>query len=49
VIEFIHRYNDDVYTAGDAQAAARYLADPCLRHEPGALVTMSLADNIARI
>jgi predicted SnoaL-like aldol condensation-catalyzing enzyme len=47
--DFLQRYADDVYHARDARAATRYIADPCVRHEHGHLVTMSLADNIARI
>lgn len=47
--EFLQRYTDEVYLARDPEAAARFIADPCLRHEHGHLVTMSLADNIARI
>ncbi|HEX9259801.1 MAG TPA: nuclear transport factor 2 family protein [Acidimicrobiales bacterium] len=47
--DFLQRYADEVYHARDAQAAARFIADPCVRHEHGHLVTMSLADNIARI
>ena len=47
--DFLHRYTDDVYHATDPEAAVRYIADPCLRHEHGELVTMSLADNLDRI
>lgn len=47
--EFLQRYTDEVYLARDPEAAARFIADPCLRHEHGHLVTMSLADNIERI
>lgn len=47
--DFLQRYTDDVYTARDPEAAARYIADPCLRHEHGHLVTMSLAENVARV
>jgi hypothetical protein len=47
--DFLQRYTDEVYLARDPDAAARFIADPCLRHEQGHLVTMSLADNIARI
>jgi predicted SnoaL-like aldol condensation-catalyzing enzyme len=49
LIDFLQRYTDEVYLARDPDAAARFIADPCLRHEQGHLVTMSLADNIARI
>ncbi len=47
--EFFQRYTDDVYTARDAEAARRFIADPCLRHEAGELITMALDDNVARI
>ena len=47
--DFLQRYTEEVYLARDPEAAARFIADPCLRHEPGELVVMSLADNIARI
>jgi len=47
--EFIQQYTEDVYGKRDPEAATRYIADPCLRHEHGQLVTMPLADNIARI
>ena len=49
LIEFLHRYTNEVYAARDPEAAARFIADPCLRHEHGHLEVMSLADNIARI
>ncbi len=47
--DFLQRYTEDVYLARAPEAAARYIADPCLRHEHGHLVTMSIADNMARI
>lgn len=47
--EFFQRYADEVYAARDAEAARRFIADPCLRHESGELITMSLADNVKRI
>jgi predicted SnoaL-like aldol condensation-catalyzing enzyme len=47
--DFLQRYTEEVYLARDPEAAARFIADPCLRHEHGHLVTMSLADNITRI
>jgi hypothetical protein len=49
LVDFLQRYTEDVYLARDPEAAARYIADPCLRHEHGHLVTMPLADNIERI
>jgi predicted SnoaL-like aldol condensation-catalyzing enzyme len=49
LIEFLNRYTADVYTARDPDAARRYIADACLRHEHGELVTMSIEDNITRI
>lgn len=49
VVDFINRYTDEVYLARDPSAAARFIADPCLRHEQGELIVMSLADNQARI
>lgn len=47
--DFFQRYTDEVYTARDAEAARRFIADPCLRHESGELITMALDDNVARI
>jgi predicted SnoaL-like aldol condensation-catalyzing enzyme len=47
--EFVDRYLTEVYVARDAEAARRFIADPCLRHEHGELVVLSLDDNIARI
>ncbi len=47
--DFLQRYTNEVYLARDPEAAARFIADPCLRHEHGHLVTMALADNVARI
>ena len=49
LIDFLHRYTNDVYAARDPEAAVRFIADPCLRHEHGHLDVMSLADNVARI
>lgn len=46
---FIQAYTDAVYHAGDPEAAGRFIADPCIRHEHGHQVVMSLADNKARI
>jgi hypothetical protein len=47
--DFLQSYTDDVYHQRDPSAPARYIADPCLRHEAGELITMSLAHNEARI
>ena len=47
--EFLQTYTDDVYHSRDPEAPARYIADPCLRHEAGKLLTMSIIDNQARI
>jgi hypothetical protein len=47
--EFLQAYADDVYHSRDPEAPARFIADPCLRHEAGELITMSLTDNRARI
>jgi predicted SnoaL-like aldol condensation-catalyzing enzyme len=46
---FIQEYTEAVYHARDPAAAARFIADPCIRHEHGHRVVMSLADNTARI
>jgi predicted SnoaL-like aldol condensation-catalyzing enzyme len=46
---FIQEYTDDVYHRHDPEAAARFIADPCLRHEHGHRVVMSLDENKARI
>ncbi len=46
---FIQEYTDAVYHGRDAEAAARYIADPCIRHEHGHQVAMTLAENQARI
>ena len=47
--EFLQQYTDDVYLARDPEAARQYIADPCLRHEHGHLVTMSIDENVARV
>lgn len=47
--DFLQRYTDEVYIARNPDAARNFIADPCLRHEHGHLVTMPLSDNIARI
>ena len=46
---FIQEYTDAVYHRGDPEAAARFIADPCIRHEHGHQVVMSLVENKARI
>ena len=46
---FIKEYTDAVYHARDAEAASRYIADPCIRHEHGHRVVMSLEENKRRI
>ena len=46
---FIQDYTEQVYHAEDAEAAERFIADPCIRHEHGHRVVMSLAENKARI
>ena len=46
---FIQEYTDVVYHAANPEAAARFIADPCIRHEHGQRVMMSLAENTARI
>jgi predicted SnoaL-like aldol condensation-catalyzing enzyme len=46
---FIQEYTEAVYHARDPAATARFIADPCIRHEHGHRVVMSLADNTARI
>lgn len=47
--ELVYAYNAAVYDRGDAEAARRFIADPCLRHEHGQLVRMTLDENVARI
>ena len=46
---FIQEYTDDVYHAANPEAAGRYIADPCIRHEHGHRVVLTLAENKARI
>ena len=46
---FIQEYTDAVYHERNPDAADRYIADPCIRHEHGHRVVMSLADNKERI
>lgn len=45
----VEQYFSEVYERRDSAAAGRFIADPCLRHEHGELIEMSLADNVARI
>lgn len=47
--QFIQDYTEQVYHAQDAEAAARFIADPCIRHEHGHQVVMTLAENKKRI
>ncbi len=47
--QFLQDYTDAVYHAGNAEAAERFIADPCIRHEHDRRVVISLADNKARI
>jgi predicted SnoaL-like aldol condensation-catalyzing enzyme len=49
LVAFLDDYINEIYLARDAEAARRFIADPCLRHEHGELVTMSMEQNIARI
>jgi hypothetical protein len=46
---FLDRYTEDVYHSADPEAARRYIADPCYRHEQGELVVLPLEENIDRI
>ena len=46
---FIQEYTDAVYHSRDPEAVARFIADPCIRHEHGHQVVMSLAENKARV
>ena len=49
LVGFLDDYINKIYVARDAEAARQFIADPCLRHEHGELVTMSMDQNIARI
>jgi predicted SnoaL-like aldol condensation-catalyzing enzyme len=49
LVAWLDDYINEIYVARDAEAARRFIADPCLRHEHGELVTMSMEQNIARI
>jgi predicted SnoaL-like aldol condensation-catalyzing enzyme len=46
---FIQEYTDAVYHARNPEAATRYIADPCIRHDHGHQQVMSLAENKKRI
>jgi predicted SnoaL-like aldol condensation-catalyzing enzyme len=46
---FIQQYTDAVYHGRDPDALARFVADPCIRHEHGHRVIMSLEQNKARV
>jgi hypothetical protein len=46
---FIQQYTDAVYHERNPEAADRFIADPCIRHEHGHQIVMSLAENKARI
>ena len=46
---FIQEYTEEVYHGRDPEALARFVADPCIRHEHGHQVVMSLAENKARV
>lgn len=47
--EFLQAYTDEVYHSRDPEAPRRFIADPCLRHETGELITMSITENMERI
>jgi SnoaL-like domain len=49
LVAFLDDYISEIYVARDAEAARRFIADPCLRHEHGELVMMSMEQNIVRI
>ena len=49
LVAFLDEYINKIYLARNAHAARRFIADPCLRHEHGELVMMSMEQNIARI
>jgi predicted SnoaL-like aldol condensation-catalyzing enzyme len=49
LVAFLDDYINEIYVARDAQAARRFIADPCLRHEHGELLIMSMEQNIERI
>ena len=47
--QFIADYTELVYHRRDPEAAGRFIADPCIRHEHGHRVVMTLAENKQRI
>jgi predicted SnoaL-like aldol condensation-catalyzing enzyme len=47
--KFLDDYIEAIYHAGDPDAAERFIADPCIRHEHGHQVVLSLAENKQRI
>lgn len=49
LVDFLNRYTSEVYDARDAEAARRFIADPCIRHESGERIVMSIEENVARI
>lgn len=49
ITALLDRYFDEVYVQRDPEAAPQFIADPCLRHEHGELVVMTLDDNVRRI
>jgi predicted SnoaL-like aldol condensation-catalyzing enzyme len=46
---FIVAYTDAVYHERNPDAASRFIADPCIRHEHGQRVVMTLEENQRRI
>jgi len=46
---FIQEYTDRVYHDRNPDAVGRFVADPCIRHEHGHQVVMTLAENRARV
>ena len=46
---FIQEYTDAVYHNRDPEALARFVADPCIRHEHGRREVMTLEQNKARV
>jgi predicted SnoaL-like aldol condensation-catalyzing enzyme len=47
--QFSRQYTDEVYHTQDPAALERFVADPCIRHEHGHRLSMSLAENRARV
>lgn len=46
---FIADYTEAVYHRADPDAVGRFIADPCIRHEHGHRVVMTLAQNRERV